>query len=76
MMTVGIGRTKVADMFHSVGTSYLAEMIPLTGSRVWGHVPVKGGIGVFESMEFNGNGELLYKISKLSIEHYYFLPMV
>jgi len=49
MMTVGMGRAKGADMFHSAGASRLADMIPLIGGSVLEHAPVVGGIAVVEN---------------------------
>jgi hypothetical protein len=46
MMTVGMGRANGADMFHSLGASRLAEMIPLLGGRILEHAPIIGGIAV------------------------------
>lgn len=49
MMTVGMGRAKGADMFHSLGAGHLADMIPLIGGRILEHAPIIGGIGVVEN---------------------------
>lgn len=49
MMTVGMGRAKGADMFHSLGANHLARMIPLISSRVLERAPVLGGIGILEN---------------------------
>ncbi|MED1205451.1 hypothetical protein [Heyndrickxia acidicola] len=49
MMTVGMGRAKGADVFHSLGAEYLAEAVPLIGSRILKLAPVIGGIGIVEN---------------------------
>jgi hypothetical protein len=49
MMTVGMGRAKGADMFHSLGADYLAPMIPLIGGRILEQAPILGGIGIVEN---------------------------
>lgn len=51
MMTVGMGRAKGADVFHSLGASQLAETIPLIGGRILKRAPVIGGIGIVENAE-------------------------
>ncbi|WP_089199272.1 DUF362 domain-containing protein [Paenibacillus xerothermodurans] len=49
MMTVGMGRAKGADMFHSLGATHLADMIPLIGGSVLRQAPVIGGLAVLEN---------------------------
>jgi hypothetical protein len=49
MMTVGMGRARGADMFHSLGANHLADMIPLIGGSVLEHAPVVGAIGLVEN---------------------------
>lgn len=49
MMAVGMGRASGADMFHSLGADYLADMIPLIGKEILTHAPIVGGIAVVEN---------------------------
>lgn len=49
MMTVGMGRAKGANVFHSLGAGRLADAIPLIGQRTLELAPVIGGIGIMEN---------------------------
>jgi hypothetical protein len=49
MMTVGMGRAKGADKFHSLGVGHMADMVHMIGGRVLQHAPVIGGIAVVEN---------------------------
>ncbi|WML50793.1 DUF2088 domain-containing protein [Neobacillus sp. PS3-12] len=49
MMTVGMGRAKGADRFHSLGATHLADAIPLIAGQVLERAPIVGGIGIVEN---------------------------